>query len=496
MILVPDITRMFPVHEINNLDLSQDDLFTELLAIKQGNCPTWTDNSTNDFGIQILWLQATLSKWLVAQIERVTQNMYIGTTMSRDAMRSLCEVLDYNLVEATNSSVTVTFTLQGGHPGVTIPAKTKVATSAGPGQSSIIFETISETLVSAGVTTVNIACNEGETNYNEIIGSSDASSSQSYQLGRSPVVWYSETVQVHNGVSWEDWTRVENFVDSNSSDMHYRIATDESQIYYIIFGDGAKGRIPIRGTSNIRCTYRKGGGVYGNVGQGTITILSSAIADIVSVNNALPALGGTDRETMDHARIFAPNIKRTLERAVSPKDHVFLAESYVSTVHGGIAVAEAIEAGGSVINVMIVPKSGGLPSASFKNEVEGYLNELRTACTIVKVIDPIYETINYNVSVNIIKNYSPSKVAADIRARLNAYTSPNYLDPRTGLYLRRFGQGVYLSEVYSEIMSVDGVDNATVITPAANQSLPSNRIAQIGTITLSITSSNLETQYF
>jgi hypothetical protein len=71
--------------------------------------------------------------------------------------------------------------------------------------------------------------------------------------------------------------------------------------------------------------YWSGGGVVGNVGAGTITVLKSSIPYVAWVNNFSPALGGTDSEDVEHAKLRGPRTLRTRERAVTAEDFEILA---------------------------------------------------------------------------------------------------------------------------------------------------------------------------
>jgi hypothetical protein len=496
MITIPDRVRKFPLSEISFLDMEVDDFFEQLITIKNSNCPNWTDNSVIDFGIQLLWLQAVQSFFLKAYMDRLASNLYIGTTKSRDSMRRLCELIDYSLQEAVNASVSVVFTMTPGHPGVTIPAKTKVTTSGTSGNDIVTFETSAETIVSAGVTPVTIPCTEGETIADEIVGSSDGTTDLAFKIQRTPVLWHSEVVSVYDGGAWITYSRVDNFANSGGADLHYRVTSDESQYYYIIFGDGVNGAIPTRGTNNIKVTYRRGGGSVGNVGPGAISLLATAVNYIDAVTNPAAASGGDDRESLDRARINAPGSIRTIDRAVTKSDFKYLMENFTSIQHGGIAVATAIEAGGSVIKAMFVPKAGGYPSTAFKAEVKAYLDDRKMMCTSIQVVDPIYQTINVVVALNILKNYSPSSIASLVRGKISSYVSPTYQNPDTRLYDRDFGDGVYLSNMYSQVKSVIGVDYGVISIPAANIAIPENKISVLGTLTITITSSLGEVSYY
>lgn len=68
-------------------------------------------------------------------------------------------------------------------------------------------------------------------------------------------------------IDGERWIPVKNFTESAANDKHYVIRRDEDGTTSIIFGDGKNGaRLP-SGTSQIKMTYRRGGGRYSRVRQ-------------------------------------------------------------------------------------------------------------------------------------------------------------------------------------------------------------------------------------
>jgi len=334
--IIRDTERVFPLQAVPYLDVSLDDLFQSLLSIKRANCPNWTDENTSDLGIQLLWMFAVQCHWLKTHLERAKDDCYIGTTTDRESMRLLCELVDYQLGSATAASVVVTHNCESGHPEYTIPAGTQVATEETHDRPAVIFETAAAELVLVTDDSADIICIHGETISQEIVGSSDGTTGQHFALRHKPVISQSEMVEVYAG-AWETWTRVNNFVDSEATDKHYRIEVHEDNTCHVIFGDGVNGQIPWRGTNNIRVTYRKGGGIVGNVAANTITELLSAVDYVESVNNAAAASGGTDRETLDHARMHAPAALKSLDRAVTAEDIESLCADYTSSTYGGLA---------------------------------------------------------------------------------------------------------------------------------------------------------------
>ncbi len=83
-------------------------------------------------------------------------------------------------------------------------------------------------------------------------------------------------------------------------------------------------RFQLLGTVTV--TYKTGGGASGNVDAGRIVVVEGTFTDAhgraaqVSVTNAEPASGGTDRQSVASAKLLAPESLRTLTRSVTRED--------------------------------------------------------------------------------------------------------------------------------------------------------------------------------
>jgi hypothetical protein len=101
------------------------------------------------------------------------------------------------------------------------------------------------------------------------------------------------------------------------------VLVDQNDRATIRFGNGASGAPP---TGTVQVTYKTGGGAGGNVDAGRLVVLEGAFTDVhghpvqVSVTNADPASGGTDRQSVAAAKLLAPESLRTLTRTVTRED--------------------------------------------------------------------------------------------------------------------------------------------------------------------------------
>ena len=167
----------------------------------------------------------------------------------------------------------------------------------------------------------------------ELLGASNGTANQSFKLANTPVLRERFDLQVDEGEGFQSWKMVRDFAASSRDDRHFTLATATGEV---AFGDGEQGKIPGRLTDprdpeedlpNVKvANYRWGGGAGGNAGADKITSLESSVPFVDSVTNLRPAVGGQNEETIEQAKLRAPETIRTQSRAVTSGDFVFLAK--------------------------------------------------------------------------------------------------------------------------------------------------------------------------
>ncbi len=166
----------------------------------------------------------------------------------------------------------------------------------------------------------------------ELLGASNGTPNQKFKLANTPVLLDRFDLQVDEGAGFKSWVMVHDFAASKRDDLHFTLAPSTGEI---AFGDGEHGRIPGRLTEpnheendlpNVKAAnYRWGGGAGGNAGPNKVTSLESSVPYVESVTNYRAAVGGQDEETIDSAKLRAPETIRTRSRAVTSGDFEFLA---------------------------------------------------------------------------------------------------------------------------------------------------------------------------
>jgi hypothetical protein len=244
--------------------------------------------------------------------------------------------------------------------------------------------------------------------------------------------WTETTVSTEVVSSTVDgaFSRVENFIDSGATSLHYRLQLDQNDAAQVIFGDGRNGKIP---TGTITVTYKTGGGSAGLVEQGGLVVLETTLYDTAgtraycTATNAAAAVGGVPREEVSAARIHAPDSLRTLSRTVAREDFEINALRVPGV--GRAVMLTSNEQTGIAENsgkLFIIPTTGGVASSALLADVE-YMIAVGYPSTVtfrLEVLSAPRRTINIDVSVWLRPNTTPSVAKAAIAAALEDYFDP------------------------------------------------------------------------
>jgi hypothetical protein len=262
------------------------------------------------------------------------------------------------------------------------------------------------------------------------------------------------------------------------------VETERDGSAQLRFGDGILGARPAGGTA-FTATYRVGNGTEGNVGAGALRRVVWDKDGVTKVRNPLPATGGTDPESLDQVRQFAPQAFRTQRRAVTAADYAAVAQ-----LHPGVRKAAArFRWTGSWYTVFVtVERNGGLDvdhDEAFKQSLRDWVDRFRMAGYDVEINGPVYVPLDIVLHVCV----KPDYFQADVEARLfAAFGTGRDATGALGFFAPdnfTFGQPVFLSQVYERAMAVEGVASVDAVRfqrwgRPANQELENGVITTAG----------------
>lgn len=331
----------------------------------------------------------------------------------------------------------------------------------------------------------------------EIVGESDGSADQRFRVAETPVidaaVWIDEVATITTEAQtelatqspdririlgddsrdpdavWVRWDQRDDLFSAGPDDRHYTLDPVDGTI---AFGDDNRGAIPPPGDDNIRIAYTTGGGAAGNVPTGAVDGLRRSKNFVEDVTNPLPGDGGADSESPVSVGERAPKSLRDRDRAVTPTDIESIA---LRTVRGlaRVRCLPGMDDHGDEtpgwVTVLIVPRDDvaePTPSTTLRQQVEQVLVD-RAPLTLedaeqLVIRGPSYVPVSVEASVVRAEPGSLSALEAD-----TARAVTDFLDPLDGGPAGNgwpFGRLPCLSDVYTHLESIDGVDHVAELT--------------------------------
>ena len=505
---------------IDYLARDYDSFRQALVALIPSKLPTWTDRSEADFGIVLLELVAYVGDILSYYVDRQTNECFLTTAQERRSVIEHLRLIGYEMAGAAPAAARLSLRVAKDAAGtVEVRRGDQFSTLSSRDRRSVTFEYTEDKPLVINLTALPpsaddpnfkeavaaVPVREGKTIQQEVVGVSDGTPNQRFQLAQPRVLRNTIEVVAETSPPSPPWRLRKNLIFSGRAfaaeqlaaleyqeritsglgfsrapDPDFAIETDDSEITTIVFGDGQYGMIPPVG-SRILVTYRVGGGAAGNVGAGQIAIISKAPQlQIIGarVSNPLPASGGAERESIEQAIKFAPTVFRSMNRAVTADDYVAQARLFP-----GVSKARAVATNWNTVVLFIAPAgSGEAPSDILRRDLLAYFEDKRMLTTQVEIGSPDYVLLDIDVKVGATPYFRKSDVDAKVRATIRDLFAFERAD---------FAQTLYLSKVFEALEALDGVDfvvvnrfrRTTDVDPIAGNGviqLSENQIAVLG----------------
>jgi len=329
---------------------------------------------------------------------------------------------------------------------------------------------------------------------NEEFGRSKGEPGQRFKLRNTPVLSLDSKenefilVDELNGKAPEIWKHVQDFSASGSHDPHFTLDNVSGEISFgpaIRNPQGVEtqfGKIPPFGSLITMVAYRTGGGIGGNVGSNTITVLKSSVPYITSVTNRRAASGGTNAESLEHALVRGPKTLRARNRAVTAEDFETLTREATSGVARVRCLSpsaidrnnpeEYVEPGTVVMLIVpevdpdlreLRPEHLAIP-AGMRQSITDYLDERRLLTTQIELATPKYQWVTVQARIKTLNQFANERVKREAERRLYHMLRPVQGGPDPLLRFDQPGEGwpfgriLYISELYPILQTIDGVE--------------------------------------
>jgi len=453
----------------------------------QSRLPEYTDISSSDAGIVILELLAFQLDILSYYIDVLANEVLMTTARERSTVIEHTKKLGYTMKNSIPAQFYQIFEINVQGTDFTIPSGFRLKTIPSLSEETQYFETDEDLVIPAGMTGLEqtdgeydykVSVTHGYTVEDDILGTSDETENQEFQLANSGAIDSSIIILVNEGSGFEEWTKVDNFIDSESTSKHYLLSIDENQQATIQFGNGVTGKIPTTFVDGIGATYRVGGGIVGNVGTNTIIGQYETLSGIVSTTNPETAYTlGEEPEDIEIAKVNALAKSQTLQRAVTLEDYENLAVLDWSARKVKAIWNESIR----VIEVYILDQTSDTMTQTQIDNIQEYYDEKKVVGTTNVVYNPDYQTVDVTINVTVLEAFQGqiATKTTEINTQIDSFFSVGTND---------FGEDFSPSKLITQIMTnVTGLQAVFITTPSAVVSMSDSQIFTKGTITLTVT---------
>lgn len=375
-----------------NIDYTSRDyasLREDLITVVKERIPTWSATDPADVGLAIVEAFAYLGDITSYYTDRVLNEAYLTTATQRQSILDIARMLGYSpstAMPAVIGSLRVTNTASSP---VTIYTGTQFVCNVLDGGVSrtVTFEVQAgnglsvwsavDSVVVPPNGSVTVRAVQGNTAYQKLLGVSDGSADQQFEIPTASLLESSLSVASgviagYSGASqnvdpqygytrygetlWDAgpfiYTRRVGLGSSTPTTRDFTLILD-ADAAYIRFGDGVNGSIPPK-DHKIYATYRTGGGSFGNVPSGTRFVGPSGLYAVALSDG----FGGTNYEPNDSIRRNASAAFRTGNRAVTKRDFADLARTFP-----GVFKAQARANNSTQVAVYVQPQApSGYPA--------------------------------------------------------------------------------------------------------------------------------------
>lgn len=493
-----------------------DEVKAMLVAYFKQRAPNYQDWTEASLGVVLLETMAYAQSLGLFTLDTLGQEVYIPTIRDPRNMRLATKSIGYEMAGPSAASVdlrVITASIENADE-VVIAAGTKITSDTG-----VVFEVLGEITITATDNvphqnwlvngtqtsfTVYVPVTQGETL--SVTYEGTGAIGQTYVLPKTTALDGSINIEI-DGVPWTD---VESLVVGDLEDVNnldiFESEIDEEGRGIIRFGDGTSGGIPVQG-AEIVVTYRVGGGAATNVAAAALT--GSLVASIdgqpgsVSVTNDTQATGGSDAESVEHARYFAPRFLATGGRAVSYGDYFAYANGYsvegVGTIAKAGILADPTDGISNTVTVYVfgADEQGGLispVSTTLKEALRAFLQSRADTAVKVVVRDGTVVPVDVRLRIRVSAGFDADDVSNDVRNRVIGIFSEE--ETKYANQLR----GSRITDVVQDVPGVAWVDvtvdptwtNTSPYRPSDLVSLPATAQAIYQATLASLTQTNVQ----
>lgn len=475
--------------------------------------------SESDLGMMLIELVAYMGHVLSYKADYLANENFLKTARSRESVKKLLDLIGVRMkgpiAAAANAKLVLTTEpTWGSNSYLSISPQNRVITIASPEDGMPLNYTLYKVANNGDIDTENTNGNisiystekDSNTSITKLVlleGSlviesgqfSDTESLKSVTLQNTPVIEGSVKVFIDGqGGTSGIYKQVNNiFFASGGDDKVFQLVSNDNYGGVVVFGDSVTGKSPSIGDT-YTIHYRTGGGTRGNIinnyinSQITTTFYSNngatGVPYTATLTNISQGTGGSDAETIEHAKKYAPLVFRSQNRLVTLQDYKTFANSYI-TSYGSIGKATAVVrraySSANIIDIYALEKASNIQlrksTPEFKRQLAEAINDIKMLTDEVVIVDGLIRTLDLVVTVRLDNKYQPRE--GTIKSRIN-----NAILDYFNVDKNDFGKEFNPQDLTHSLFEIPEVRFATVDNVPESIKINFNEIIQLNNFTI------------
>ena len=415
-----------PFTKFTNLDFDQ--IKTSIKDYLRANS-TFTDFDFEGSNFSVLIDTLAYNTYITAfNSNMVVNESFLDSATVRENVVSLARNIGYVPRSRTAAKAQVSFNVSTTANTPTLTLQTGLVCVGSVDNSSYTFsipDNISSNVVSGVASFNNIEIYQGTFLTKQFVV--DGSLDQRFILNNSFIDTSTISVYVKgindSGLGVE-YSLVDNILEVNSSSRIYLLQEVQDEKYELLFGDGLIGQ-KLENNAVITVNYIVTDGEEGNGASsfsfsGSIRNASNATIDIgsVSVITNQSSQNGSEIESIDSVKYFAPRIYSSQYRAVTSRDYeAIIKKIYPDTESVAVIGGEELDPPefGSV-SISIKPKNGTFVSDFNKQQIINKLKQYSISGINQKIID--LKILYVEIDSSIYYNYAQISTVESLKTKV------------------------------------------------------------------------------
>lgn len=446
----------------------------------------WSDFNESDTGMVLIELIAGLADMLGFYLDKQTLECYITSVKQRKNGVGILSLINYKL-HMTNSCLTTgRFVLPEIYDmDIEIPRYTQLSAVLAD-KSEVKYATLYDTMIPSGTDAIEVPLIQGEVN-TSYVPISDLRNNQKIQLLAENIAQGSMIVTIDG----KEWTEVPDVLIDDVPGRKYSLYEDKLCQPIILFHNSYKDYLPSDDSMKAEFKFLTSLGPDGKIRAGMITRIDSQIyagkediSSAIEATNIEASSGGSERETLDHARVQAPKTLSMLGKAITLDDYYNMAMDRPGVLKCS-ALDWSVENGRYVsvpyqVDLYIVPTDKENCSEEQINSIKDYFGDNRMVSSMtLNVFSADYVTVDISAKVYAVINESKKEALRSmIESQIRNHFRAENMD---------FGSGIQPSNIITLIENTsEAIDYVELEEPTGSTKYNLTQFPQLGELNIEI----------